>query len=199
MEKLLSNLYKRFHISETNNSSNRYRQLESLDPEGVAKYLKKCKNVICMIGAGVSTCKSWPNRIKIHHNLILFCSKAAGIPDFRSHKHGLYSKLKGFDLPFPEAVFDLKYFFDNPKPFFAVAKQIFPANFKPTKANYFLRLLHEKGHLSRIYSQIIDMLEQIAGIPKSLIINAHGSFNLGHCIKCKQEHSFEWMKGITIH
>lgn len=85
---------------------------------------------------------------------------------------------------------------ENPKPFFTVAKQIFPANFKPTIAHYFLRLLYEKGHLARIYSQNIDMLEQIAGIPKNRIINAHGSFEFGHCIQCNQEHSFEWMKGI---
>ena len=37
--------------------SNVKRNLDSLDIDGVVKYLKTCKNVICMIGAGISTCK----------------------------------------------------------------------------------------------------------------------------------------------
>ena len=36
--------------------------------------------------------------------------KAAGIPDFRSDKTGMYSRLKEFNLPFPEAVFEMDYF-----------------------------------------------------------------------------------------
>ena len=33
------------------------KKLPSLDLEGVASYLKTCKNVVCMVGAGISTCK----------------------------------------------------------------------------------------------------------------------------------------------
>ncbi len=61
-----------------------------------------------------------------------------------------------------------------------------------------MRLLHEKGHLLRIYSQNIDMLEHLARIPQEIIVNAHGSFKSGHCIKCYQKYSFDWMKGIFI-
>jgi hypothetical protein len=37
-------------------------------------------------------------------------STAAGIPDFRSKKTGLYHNLQRFDLPYAEAVFDVDYF-----------------------------------------------------------------------------------------
>jgi NAD-dependent SIR2 family protein deacetylase len=35
---------------------------------------------------------------------------AAGIPDFRSPGTGLYSKLEKYNLPYPEAIFELSYF-----------------------------------------------------------------------------------------
>lgn len=38
-------------------SSNVEKKLESLDLVGLANYMSKCQNIICMIGAGVSTCK----------------------------------------------------------------------------------------------------------------------------------------------
>ena len=73
-------------------------------------------------------------------------SSAAGIPDFRSPSSGLYSKLRGFDLPYPEAIFQLDYFKEHPEPFFAMAKELYPKTFEPTPCHYFLRLLHQKGY-----------------------------------------------------
>ena len=49
-------------------------------------------------------------------------SVSAGIPDFRTPGTGLYSNLEKFDLPFPEAVFEINYFKRNPAPFFMLAK-----------------------------------------------------------------------------
>ena len=37
-------------------------------------------------------------------------SVSAGIPDFRSEKTGLYANLEKYDLPRPEAIFDIDYF-----------------------------------------------------------------------------------------
>eukprot|EP01122_Echinamoeba_exundans_P004912 TRINITY_DN1511_c0_g1_i3.p1 TRINITY_DN1511_c0_g1~~TRINITY_DN1511_c0_g1_i3.p1 ORF type:complete len:176 (-),score=39.28 TRINITY_DN1511_c0_g1_i3:913-1440(-) len=64
--------------------------LESATLEAVANGIKegKFKNIICMTGAGISV--------------------AAGIPDFRSPGTGLYSNLQKYNLPFPEAVFEIK-------------------------------------------------------------------------------------------
>lgn len=49
-------------------------------------------------------------------------SVSAGIPDFRTPGTGLYSNLQKFDLPYPEAVFEINYFKRNPAPFFMLAK-----------------------------------------------------------------------------
>lgn len=45
-------------------------------------------------------------------------SVAAGIPDFRTPGTGLYDNLQKYNLPFPEAIFEMGFFRDNPKPFF---------------------------------------------------------------------------------
>ncbi len=54
-------------------------------------------------------------------------SVSAGIPDFRTPGTGLYSNLQKFDLPYPEAVFEINYFKRNPAPFFMLAKVEHPA------------------------------------------------------------------------
>lgn len=45
---------------------------------------------------------------------IFICSSppytAAGIPDFRSPGTGLYSNLQKYNLPYPEAIFQIDYF-----------------------------------------------------------------------------------------
>lgn len=55
---------------------------------------------------------------------------AAGIPDFRSPGTGLYDNLQKYNLPNPQAVFEIGYFRQNPKPFFHLAKELYPAKFK---------------------------------------------------------------------
>ena len=45
-----------------------------------------------------------------------------GIPDFRSPKTGLYHNLQKYNLPHPQAVFELDYFRRKPEPFYQLAK-----------------------------------------------------------------------------
>uniref|UniRef100_A0A8C4RLE0 NAD-dependent protein deacetylase n=1 Tax=Erpetoichthys calabaricus TaxID=27687 RepID=A0A8C4RLE0_ERPCA len=136
------------------------KSLEELSLNGVAKYIQseKCKNIICMVGAGIST--------------------SAGIPDFRSPGTGLYDNLQKYDLPYPEAIFDIGYFKEHPEPFFALARELYPGQFKPTICHYFIRLLKDKGLLKRCYTQNIDTLEP------------HGTFYTSHCISasCRQQY-----------
>lgn len=85
------------------------------------------------------------------------------LPSFplcRSPGSGLYSNLEQYNIPYPEAIFELAYFFINPKPFFTLAKELYPGNYRPNYAHYFLRLLHDKGLLLRLYTQNIDGLER---------------------------------------
>ncbi|XP_007996790.1 NAD-dependent protein deacetylase sirtuin-3, mitochondrial isoform X2 [Chlorocebus sabaeus] len=127
---------------------------------------RACQRVVAMVGAGIST--------------------PSGIPDFRSPGSGLYSNLQQYDLPYPEAIFELPFFFHNPKPFFTLAKELYPGNYKPNITHYFLRLLHDKGLLLRLYTQNIDGLERVSGIPASKLVEAHGTFASATCTVCRR-------------
>ncbi|KAF7242317.1 NAD-dependent protein deacetylase sirtuin-2 [Varanus komodoensis] len=138
--------------------------LDELTLEGVSKFMlsDKCKKVICMVGAGIST--------------------AAGIPDLRSPGTGIYANLQQYNLPYPEAIFDISYFRQHPEPFFALARELYPGFFKPTICHYFIRLLKEKGLLLRCYTQNIDTLERVAGLDEEDLVEAHGTFFTSHYI-----------------
>ncbi|KAK9962748.1 hypothetical protein ABG768_008100 [Culter alburnus] len=152
--------------------------LDELTLDGVARYILsgKCKNIICMVGAGIST--------------------SAGIPDFRSPGTGLYANLQKYNLPYPEAIFQIDYFKKHPEPFFALARELYPGQFKPTVCHYFMKMLKDKGLLRRCYSQNIDTLERVAGLEGDDLIEAHGTFHTSHCVSCfcRKEYSMDWMK-----
>uniref|UniRef100_A0A3B4EV26 NAD-dependent protein deacetylase n=1 Tax=Pundamilia nyererei TaxID=303518 RepID=A0A3B4EV26_9CICH len=152
--------------------------LDELTLDGVARYINsgKCKNIICMVGAGIST--------------------SAGIPDFRSPETGLYANLQKYNLPYPEAIFQIDYFKKHPEPFFALARELYPGQFKPTICHYFMKMLKDKGILRRCYTQNIDTLERVAGLEGDDLIEAHGTFYMSHCVSfcCRKEYSLEWMK-----
>ncbi|KAK0656272.1 DHS-like NAD/FAD-binding domain-containing protein [Cercophora newfieldiana] len=133
----------------------------------IAEHIKsgKARRIVVMTGAGIST--------------------AAGIPDFRSPETGLYANLAKLNLPRPESVFDLPFFRHNPKPFYVLAKDLYPGNFYPTVSHVFISLLAKKCLLHQLFTQNIDCLERAAGIPSELIVEAHGSFATQRCIECK--------------
>ncbi len=78
----------------------------------------------------------------------------------RSPGSGLYDNLQQYDLPYAEAIFEIGFFHHNPNPFFALAKELYPGNYQPNLTHYFVRLLHKKGQLLRMYTQNIDGLER---------------------------------------
>jgi len=145
--------------------------LESFDVEGVAKHILtgKARRIVVMCGAGISV--------------------SAGIPDFRSPGTGLYDNLQKYNLPHPEAVFDIDYFRETPGPFYLLARELFPGQFNPTPTHHFIKLLHDKGLLLRCYTQNIDSLESQAGLPPNSLIAAHGNFDSASCIQCKAKYS----------
>ena len=79
---------------------------------------------------------------------------------FRSPGTGLYDNLAEYNLPDPTSVFDLHFFNYDPKPFFRLAKELYPGNFPPNYVHHFVRMLHEKNLLLRMYTQNIDALER---------------------------------------
>ena len=95
----------------------------------------KYKNIVILTGAGVS------------------CS--AGIPDFRTPGTGLYDNLAKYNLPFPEAVFELGFYRNNPEPFVQLASELWPGlKHSPTITHSFIALLEKKGLLLRTYTQV---------------------------------------------
>ncbi|KFZ03697.1 hypothetical protein V501_09323, partial [Pseudogymnoascus sp. VKM F-4519 (FW-2642)] len=120
-------------------------------------------------------------------------STSAGIPDFRSPDTGLYSNLARLDLPYPEAVFDISFFRQNPAPFYMLAQELYPGKYKPTVSHAFISLLAKKGLLHMLFTQNIDCLERAAGVPAEKVIEAHGSFASQRCIECKTEYPDESM------
>jgi len=138
----------------------------------VSSIIQKAHNIIILTGAGIST--------------------SAGIPDFRSPKTGLYANLQKYNLPYPEAIFDINYFKQNPKPFFELAKELFTGNYRPTPTHRFIRLLEEEGKLMRNYTQNIDGLERAAKIQK--IIECHGTFQTATCRVCGKKYDVSFIE-----
>jgi len=152
--------------------------LSSQDLVGVAEHLQNCKHVIVMVGAGISV--------------------NAGIPDFRTPGTGLYDNLQKYNLPYAEAIFEIDYFRKNPRPFYTLCKALWPGQHRPTTAHYFITLLHQKGMLQRCYSQNIDSLETTAGLPKELVVAAHGNFDSATCIASGQKVSTEEVREAVM-
>lgn len=140
------------------------KQYHSL--EHAVELIRSSENIVVLTGAGVSV--------------------SCGIPDFRS-RDGIYSRLsKEYpNLPDPQAMFDIRYFYHDPRPFFKFAREIYPGQFNPSPCHRFIKLLEAKGKLLRNYTQNIDTLEQVAGLRN--IIECHGSFATASCTKCKQK------------
>ncbi|KAI0755058.1 DHS-like NAD/FAD-binding domain-containing protein [Daedaleopsis nitida] len=160
--------------------------LEGRDLPSIAKFMKseQCQRISVMLGAGVST--------------------AAGIPDFRSPRTGLYARLAKLNLPYPKAVFELNYFRFNPMPFYTLTRELYPGRYRPTLTHSFVKLLADSGRLHTCFTQNIDTLERQAGIPPDRLVEAHGSFASQHCIDCKKEYDSATMrsaveKGEVVH
>lgn len=146
----------------------------------VARLMKlgRCRNVVVVAGAGIST--------------------ASGIPDFRTPGTGLYANLEKYNIPYPEAIFNIDYFSNDPQPFFSLAKALYPGGHRPNYIHYFIRMLHHKGLLLRMYTQNIDGLEKLCGIPDDKLVEAHGSFSTASCHLCYTPYPSEEAKRAII-
>jgi NAD-dependent deacetylase sirtuin 1 len=135
--------------------------------------IRNSKKIIVLTGAGISV--------------------SCGIPDFRS-RNGLYAKLAvDFpELPDPQSMFCLRFFKEDPRPFFRFAKEIFPGKYKPSPSHNFIAKLEKEKKMTRLYSQNIDGLEQQAGIDN--VIQCHGHFYTAHCLRCGAEYKIEELK-----
>jgi NAD-dependent SIR2 family protein deacetylase len=128
----------------------------------LSSMIREARSIVAFTGAGIST--------------------AAGIPDFRS-PGGLYDLAKErYELPYPEAVFEIGYFKRRPEPFFELSAGLLGRDVAPTFAHRFLAQLEEGGKDVLVVTQNIDMLHTKAGSTK--VIEFHGSYRSAHCVGC---------------
>ena len=137
---------------------------------------------------GLATLARWIQTGEVSNILVLNgagVSCSAGIPDFRTPGTGLYSNLAKYNLPYPEAVFDINFYRRNTKPFVTLASELWPGlRHSPTLTHSFVKLLDDKGLLLRNYTQNIDGLEQLAGVDEEKIVECHGHFRTASCANC---------------
>ena len=141
-----------------------------LDPaQQCAQLIKESHAIAALTGAGIST--------------------NAGIPDFRG-PHGLYVT-KQYD---PDTIFNIAYFYENPKPFYEFARDFIELHktIQPTITHRFLAHLEDMGKLKGIITQNIDALHQQAGSKN--VFEMHGSFLTSHCLECDKKLSFAEIK-----
>ncbi|KAL6047688.1 NAD-dependent protein deacetylase [Balamuthia mandrillaris] len=150
--------------------------LRSCTLAGIAHHIaqRRCERIVVMTGAGISV--------------------ASGIPDFRSPGTGLYYNLQQYNLPTPTSIFDIEYFKQRPEPFFHLAKELYPGKFQPNAVHCFIKLLWEKGLLLRNYTQNIDALERLAGVPEEALVEAHGSFFSSGCTNAECRKQFNYLE-----
>jgi NAD-dependent SIR2 family protein deacetylase len=141
--------------------------------ERVVELLQGRKNIIVLLGAGISV--------------------SCGIPDFRSSS-GLYATLDmdKLNLSCPEDLFDREFFLQDPSPFYQFARNLyFPLGgdkrVEPSDSHKLLAILERNKMLLRVYSQNIDGLESLAGVSNKKIVYAHGNLLQAACIKCKRK------------
>jgi NAD-dependent SIR2 family protein deacetylase len=147
--------------------------------KSVAEAISSSQKIVVMLGAGASV--------------------SAGIPDFRTPGTGLYDNLEKYNLPVPEAVFDIGFFQQKPDAFYLLCRELWPGSFKPTPMHFFCKLLHDKGRLLRVLTQNIDSLEAQAGLPTSEVIAAHGNFDSATCIATGAKVDLEEVREAVFH
>lgn len=132
-------------------------------------YVDNSQRILALTGAGIST--------------------STGIPDFRSPGSGLYDNLQEYNLPYPEAIFELDYLRINPKPFFRLAAEFLDQKYQATPGHLFIKKLEDSGKLLRLYTQNIDGLDHKAEINR--IIECHGSYSHAHCLNCHKSYALD--------
>ena len=134
--------------------------------------INSADRIVVITGAGIST--------------------VSGLSDFRGPK-GLYRMAEEkYKLPYPEALFDISYFRRDPHPFFDLSKNMFLQDAVPSLCHKMIARLEERGKVSYLMTQNIDMLHQKAGSRK--ILECHGSYESAHCLGCRKAYLLKDIK-----
>ena len=72
------------------------------------------------------------------------------------------------------------------------------AGYQPTLTHQFISMLDRKGRLLRCFTQNIDGLERMAGLPPERLVAAHGSFDTASCITTGQRVPAEEVRQAVV-
>ncbi|KAA0159175.1 hypothetical protein FNF28_05969 [Cafeteria roenbergensis] len=141
-----------------------------------AALISGARRIVVLVGAGISV--------------------SCGIPDFRSPRTGLYDVIRaaGIDgLNEPQEIFDLAVFDADPQVFFAAAPVLLAhfATTRPSYTHFFLAVLASRRRLRRLFSQNVDGLERVAGVPRDDVVACHGTLATFSCRKPKCSHTVD--------
>mmetsp|Transcript_6935 Transcript_6935/g.15806 ORF Transcript_6935/g.15806 Transcript_6935/m.15806 type:complete len:521 (+) Transcript_6935:55-1617(+) len=159
------------------------KELPSLDVSGLAHFINSgaCRSIVVLSGAGLST--------------------ASGIPDYRG-SGGLWKTVHDMKLTAteaertrilaePEWVASIELFRQNPLPFLELKRGFVQGlhrrEWRPTLGHFFIKLLHDKGLLTRVLTQNVDGLHQESGLPDEVITEVHGSLRSAECTVCGRQ------------
>ncbi len=135
--------------------------------ETVARMIESAGSVVALTGAGISV--------------------ESGIPDFRS-PGGLWTR---FD---PSIYATFESFVNDPSKFWGMAEELNPLleGAEPNPGHLALVELEGLGKCDAVITQNIDNLHQRAG--NSDVLELHGTFHSGTCLKCGMEHAYKEME-----
>lgn len=126
-----------------------------------AQIIRNSKRCVAFTGAGISV--------------------ESGIPPFRG-KNGLWNK-------YDPQMFEISYFYQNPKQSWEVIRTIFYELFgrvQPNVAHYALAELEANNMLKAVITQNVDHLHTDAG--SRTVYEFHGSLKKLVCLKCRQKY-----------
>jgi NAD-dependent deacetylase len=115
-------------------------------------------------------------------------STLSGIPDFRG-KNGIYTGL-WHDLRV-EQILNITFFEKHPEIFYEWAQEFWYhlEDYKPNIVHTTLAKMEQKGFVTGLYTQNIDMLHKKAGSKK--VYEVHGSAAHHYCHTCNKHYSYE--------
>lgn len=141
--------------------------------DAARKMILQARRAVAFTGAGVST--------------------SCGIPDFRGPR-GLYSRVQElYDLPRPEALFDIRFFRKHPEVFYDFSRHMDLKALQPSGAHLFLSQWEKQGFLRQLVTQNIDGLHERAGSKQ--VVACHGTYDHGQCLQCRRVYSFDEYTG----
>ena len=105
-------------------------------------------------------------------------SVAAGIPAYRTES-GIYSTAAG------RSAFQLRTLMETPEAFFSKMRELFGGilrgEIRPTETHAWLASLDRAGWLTKVFTQNVDMLELVAGVDESKLVESHGTLRRWRC------------------